>query len=75
VEPSLLAEVLCEEDEPIFPGQSLRISMSPIRSQAGVSFDLHSKHSRERQENFAAYWSFSRAHSGELFEEEKDLSK
>ena len=75
VEPSLLAEVLCEEDEPIFPGQSLRISMSPIRSQPAYRSIFTPSTSRELQENFAAYWSFSRVHSGELFEEEKDLSK
>ena len=31
--------------------------------------------SRERQQNFEAYWLFSQAHSGELFEREQDLSK
>jgi len=49
--------------------------MSPIRSQPAYRSIFTPSTSRERQENFAAYWSFSRAHSGELFEEEKDLSK
>lgn len=29
---------------------------------------------KERSKNFEAYWSFCRAHSGELFEDDKDLS-
>jgi len=49
--------------------------MSPIRSQPAYRSIFTPSTSRELQENFAAYWSFSRVHSGELFEEEKDLSK
>lgn len=49
--------------------------MTPIRSQPTYRSIFTPSTSRERRENFAAYWSFSRTHSGDLFEEEKDLSK
>ena len=51
------------------------MSMTPIRSQPEYRSIFTPSTSRERQENFEAYWLFSRSHSGELFEEEKDLSK
>ena len=49
--------------------------MTPTRSQPAYRSIFTPSTSRERQENFEAYWLFSRSNSGELFEEEKDLSK
>jgi len=51
------------------------MSMTPIGWQPTYRSIFTPSTSRERQENFEAYWLFSLSHSGELFEKEKDLSK